>query len=188
MALVLEYLCVLSHLCAFAHVPLASMCSSTSFLSMKTLLLQSTSKLLPVPQFLDKKTCSITTLFIPHTLTVWTPVSRLGGSGRQDWSLTYVINSDPSLGLAQRMCSNEALKCFGLNVLRPLKNHWGSPKSFHLYGLYVLVFIQLEIKIEKNVKHKNTWVYIPCKPSEYWHLPWHVMQPLGNTALTWEGQ
>lgn len=83
-ALVLEYLCVLSHLCAFARVPLASMCSSTSFLSMKTLLLQSTWKLLPFPQFLDKMTCSITTLFISHTLTVWTPVSRLRGSGRQD--------------------------------------------------------------------------------------------------------
>lgn len=167
------------------------MCSSTSFLSMKTLLLQSTSKLLPVPQFLDIATCSVTPLFIPHTLTVWTPVSGLGGSGRQDWGLTYVINTDPSLGLAQRIHSNETLKCFGLNVLGPLytlKNHWGSPKSLRLYGLYLLVFIQLEIKIEKNVKHKNTQVYITCKPSERWHLPWHVMQPLGNTALMWEGQ
>lgn len=40
------------------------------------------------------------------------------------------------------------------------------PQSFCLYGLYLLVFVQLEIQMEKNLKHMDTQVHIAHKLSE----------------------
>ena len=47
-------------------------------------------------------------------------------------------------------------------------------------------FIQLEIKMEKNLKHKNTQVHIPCKPSKLWCML-YVKQLLENCFL-WKSQ
>ena len=44
-------------------------------------------------------------------------------------------------------------------------------------------FIQLEIKMEKNLKHKNTQVHIPRKPSKLWCMLSYVKQLLENCSL-----